>query len=38
MGSEMCIRDRYEGKVITEIETELATVENIGLAMAGINE
>ena len=28
----------YEGKVITEIETELATVENIGLAMAGINE
>ena len=28
----------YEGKVITEIETALATVENIGLAMAGINE
>jgi simple sugar transport system ATP-binding protein len=28
----------YEGKVIKEIETELATVENIGLAMAGINE
>ena len=28
----------YEGKVITEIETELATVENIGLSMAGINE
>ena len=28
----------YEGKVITEIETELTTVENIGLAMAGINE
>jgi simple sugar transport system ATP-binding protein len=28
----------YEGKVITEIENELATVENIGLAMAGINE
>ena len=28
----------YEGKVITEIETAFATVENIGLAMAGINE
>jgi simple sugar transport system ATP-binding protein len=28
----------YEGKVITEIETALATVEKIGLAMAGINE
>ena len=28
----------YEGKVITEIETELATVENIGLAFACIIE
>ena len=28
----------YEGKVVTEVETELATIENIGFAMAGINE